>query len=77
MSTAELEKRLRSVEREVAALKSKIAPDPNGPNAWVEMIAGSFSGPDDTRAFDQAMRYGRQWRNAQRPKSRKRKASAK
>jgi hypothetical protein len=77
MSTIEIEKRLTTIEREIAELKSRISIPPTSPNNWIEQIAGTFSSPQDKIAFDEAMRYGRKWRNAQRPKPRKRKAAKK
>jgi hypothetical protein len=77
MSAIELEKRLSAIEREIAELKSRISVPSASPNHWVEKIAGTFSSPSDKLAFDEAMRYGRQWRNAQRPKPHKRKVSGK
>jgi len=77
MTTTEIEERLTSVEQELAELKSRITIPRGSPNHWIENIAGTFSSPSDRIAFDEAMRCGRQWRKAQRPKSTKRKASKK
>lgn len=76
MSTTEFEKRLTSIERDLAELKSRVITTEN-PNHWVEKIASTFASPADKAAFDEAMRYGRKWRNEQRSKSRKGKASKK
>jgi hypothetical protein len=73
MSTAELEKRLTALEREVAELRAIMVIPPTSPNHWIEKIAGRFSNPKDKAAFDEAMRYGREWRESQRPKPRQRK----
>lgn len=76
MSTAELEKRVTALERAVADLQStprRVSPIP--PKQWLQQITGTFSSPQDRAALEEAMRYGRQWREAQRPKSNRRKAS--
>jgi hypothetical protein len=77
MTTTEIEKRLLSVERELAELKSRVMIPASSPNHWLEKIAGTFSSAQDKAAFEQAMRYGREWRTAQRTRPRKRKASGK
>jgi hypothetical protein len=75
MSTAELEKRLTALEREVAELRAIMIIPPTSPNHWIEKIAGKYSSPEDRAAFDEAMRLGREWRESQRPKPRHRKAA--
>jgi len=77
MTTIELEKRLTAVEEEIAALKTRGVIPPASPNHWVEKMAGTFSRPGARAAFDEAMRLGRQWREAQRPRAGKRKAGGK
>jgi hypothetical protein len=77
MTIAELEKRLTTVERELAELKSRVKIPTDSPNHWVEEIAGTFSDPESRAIFDEAMRLGREWRNSQRPKPRKAKRSRK
>jgi len=72
MTTVEMEKRLTAVERELAELRSRVMIPATSPNHWVEKMAGTFSSPNARAAFDEAMRYGRKWRESQRPKSRKR-----
>jgi hypothetical protein len=72
MTTTELENRLAAIEQELTLLKARISIPPASRNHWIEKIAGTFSSPDARTAFDEAMRYGRQWRAAQRPKPRKR-----
>jgi hypothetical protein len=69
MTTAEIERRLTRIEEEMAELKARVRSAPAGPNQWIEKIAGTFSSPDDKAAFDEAMRYGRQWREAENRKS--------
>jgi hypothetical protein len=65
MSTAQLERRLQAVEAELARLNARLAAS-NGPHVddWRSTI-GSFAG-DPYHA--EAMRLGRQYREAQRPK---------
>ena len=77
MTTTEIERRLTLIEGDMAELKARVLNAPSGPNQWIEKIAGTFSSPDDKAAFDEAMRYGRAWRNAQRPKARKRRTAKK
>jgi hypothetical protein len=77
MTASELENRLASIEQDLALLKSRVLIPPTSPNHWIEAIAGAFSSPEDRAAFDEAMRYGRQWRNAERPKPRKRRVAKK
>lgn len=77
MTTAEIEDRLTAVERELALLKAQISIPVTSPNHWIEKIAGKYSSPDDQKAFDEAMEYGRQWRKAQGPRLRKRRKISK
>ena len=71
MTSAQIESRLIAREREVARLKAQIALAPNRGNNWVEAVAGTFA---NDSVFDDAMRLGRQWRQAQRPRSRRSKS---
>jgi hypothetical protein len=70
MSLAQIETRLAALEAMVLQLQtsrnSDAAPVTN--KAWLEEIWGSFSGD---AAFEEAMRYGREWREAQRPGARR------
>jgi hypothetical protein len=77
MSTPDLENRMTTLEQELASLKASLFALPATNNHWIEKIAGTFSSPDARAGFDEAMAYGRQWRNAQRNKPRKRRASKK
>lgn len=70
MTLDQMERRLTRIEKEMAELKARIMIPPASPNQWVEKIAGVFSSPDARAAFDEAMRYGRAWRKAQRPQPR-------
>jgi hypothetical protein len=71
MTTAEIEKRLTAVEKELAELRARIKQSVGGPHAWVERIAGSFSAPEDQAAYTEALRLGRLQDKRPRPKSRK------
>ena len=75
MSTTEIEKRLASLEHEVATLKATRHQLPKlRPIDVLESIHGTF---EDDEAFRQAARFGRTWRNSQRPSARKSKAKRK
>ena len=55
-----MEKRLRALEEEVADLKRRLdmlAP----PGNWLERVVGSM---DNNPAFEDAMRYGREYRQS-------------
>ena len=64
MATVEIEERLARLEAEVAQLKVKVSQDIDKPVPWWQQISGVFK---DDPAFDEAMRLGREWREAQRP----------
>lgn len=66
MATApSLEERLAAVEAAVAELRERI-PGPERPIApdWLDRIIGSFK---DEPAFDEVIRYGCEFREADRP----------
>jgi hypothetical protein len=65
MATVPLKQRVEMLEAEVARLKAKIADGPATNKPWWDQIWGAFAG--DT-AFQEAMRLGRQYRQAQRQK---------
>jgi hypothetical protein len=75
MTMIQMEKRRTQMEQEMAELKARVMIPATSPNHWVEKIAGTFSSPDARAAFDEAMRYGRAWRKAQRPAARQSKVS--
>jgi len=63
MAVRELELRVATLEQEMARLKSK------ADSGWWEKIAGTF---DDDPTYEEAMALGRAYRQAQRPKPKKR-----
>jgi hypothetical protein len=65
MSTAEIERRLRAVEGELARLKAEMKRGAKPPKKGWRNIVGSFAG-DPLHA--EAAKLGRQYREAQRPK---------
>ena len=66
MATVPLKQRVEALESEVARLKAKLENGPMSSKPWWEQIWGSFAGDP---AFHEAMRLGRQYREAQRAKS--------
>ena len=66
MATVPLKQRVEALESEVARLKAKLEDGPVSSKPWWDQIWGSFAGDP---AFQEAMRLGRQYREAQRPKS--------
>jgi hypothetical protein len=64
MTTTELELRVAALEKKVESLATPVAPSTN--KDWVLKMWGSFSHDPD---FERAMRYGRQWRDAENRKS--------
>ena len=65
MTPEAMEERLTAVEREVAQLKQQAQNTaPPAPLPWWEKIAGTFA---QSEHYDEAMRLGREYREAQRP----------
>lgn len=60
----ELERRVATLEAEVERLKARLD-EPPAVAPWWERISGAFA---DDPAFEEAMRLGRKYREAQRPK---------
>ena len=63
VTTATVEERLEHVEQEIAQLRSHfrtLQPHPN----WLIAMAGVFN---DDSEFDEIVRLGREWRDADRP----------
>jgi hypothetical protein len=67
MSLKSLEKRIESLEFEVAKLKRRIQ-QPKDQQPWWKKVYGAFRGDP---AFLEAMALGRKWRESGRPKRRK------
>jgi hypothetical protein len=75
MSTHKIERRLTAIEREIARLKDERRPTTKAhPIHSLEKIHGTF---ENDEAFREATRLGRDWRQSQRPYSRKSKAKRK
>jgi hypothetical protein len=65
MTLSSLEKRVQSLETEVADLKLQLANSSTRQEPWWKKIDGIFSGDP---AFLEAMELGRKWRESGRPK---------
>ena len=64
MTNNEIEKRIAVLEAEVASLKSKVEKKGDKNEIpWYEKTAGTFA---DDPIYDEAMRLGREYREAQR-----------
>jgi hypothetical protein len=59
----EFERRLAAVEQAVADLQRRLAKVPD-PDNWLDRVIGSIS---DVEAFDEALKYGREFRYSDRP----------
>jgi hypothetical protein len=58
-----LEERLTSLEREMAQVKERLAAQNTQPaNPWLDHVYGAFK---DDPLFEEAVRYGREWRESQ------------
>ncbi len=69
MSVAELERRVRALEDEVARLRKRLRGGDTDLRPWWQRIWGTFAGDP---AFEEAMRLGREYRESLRPKPRRR-----
>lgn len=69
MSRASLEKRVETLENELAQLKRSLNTDTR---PWWEKVWGTFA---NDPAFKQAMKYGREYRESLRPPPLKKKKS--
>jgi hypothetical protein len=58
-----IEKRLDNVERELAALKGMLESLKPGPN-WISSMSGTFK---DDPEFDEVLRLGKEFRDAEQP----------
>jgi hypothetical protein len=64
MPSRTLEERLTVVEEELAQLKKRLEPDAAPrTNPWLDQVFGVFQ---DDPLFEEAVRYGRAWRESQR-----------
>ncbi len=72
MSVAELEKRVRALEEEVARLRRRLQGRDHDDRPWWEKVWGSFASDP---AFEEAMRLGRQYRKSLKPKRHRRSRS--
>lgn len=71
----EIEQRLTAIEAELAALRANsFSSPPKHPVHLLEKLHGTF---ENDQAFKEAVRLGRQWRTADRPKRRVPKAKRK
>ena len=64
MTTMNLEKRVAAIEKKLDSLT--VSPGRSTNKDWVLKMWGSFANDPD---FEKAMRYGRQWRDAENRKS--------
>ena len=64
-----LEQRLAVLEAEVASLKKEKTHAPQPTRPWWEEWFGAF---ENDPYFEEAMKYGRKWRESTRPKPKKR-----
>lgn len=74
MTKAELEQRLRTMERELAQIKERIGalPAPSAP--WWHKIWGRFA---DDESFPLAVKLGREYRESLRPRPKRKKRNGK
>jgi hypothetical protein len=59
----DFERRLTAVEQAVAEIQRRLANVPD-PTNWLDKVIGSIS---DVEAFDEALKYGREFRYSDRP----------
>ncbi len=63
-----LEERVKALEEEIARLKARIETTDRSEDPWKRDVDGAFA---NDPAFVEAMRLGRAYREAQKPKARK------
>lgn len=68
MAAVRLKDRVAALEAAVAQLKAKVEAGEKPTEPWWDRIAGTFA---NDPAYEEAMRLGREWREAFRPKPRK------
>jgi hypothetical protein len=69
MATGSLEDRVRALENEMALLKARLEPMKRTSADWLDKIYGSFA---NDPIYEEAMRLGREYRESQRPKPKRR-----
>ena len=74
MTTTELDKRVTTIERELASLKAGRTAGKVHPIHAIERIHGTF---ENDQAFQEAMQFGRMWRKSERGNVRAAKAGRK
>lgn len=63
MAAPTLEERLSALEREMTQVKARLAAQTaRQPNPWLDQVYGAFK---DDPLFEEAVRYGREWRESQ------------
>ncbi len=65
------ERRIAILESEVAKLRQELRSSTGNKKDWIDVIYGSFANDPD---YDKAMELGRKYREAQRPKTTRKKA---
>lgn len=70
MKTTDLEERISALEVELTRLKARVEGKTIEGNVWLDKVWGSFANDPD---FEEAMRLGREYREAQQPKNRPKK----
>ncbi len=57
------EERLSALERDMAQVKERLEPEnAQQQNPWLDLVFGAFK---DDPLFEEAVRYGREWRESQ------------
>jgi hypothetical protein len=70
MTEAQREQGIQALQEQAARLKA-MAEAIQGPQGWHKIIGSHADAPE---AYEEAMRYGREWRESFRPKPRRRRA---
>ena len=72
MATVKLADSVAMLEAEAARLKAELRELKPPKKSWTDEIAGTFA---NDPYYEEAMRLGREWRESQRPKPRKKRRS--
>jgi hypothetical protein len=59
----DVERRLAAIEQAVAEIQRRLAKMPD-PDNWLDRVIGSVT---DVEAFEEALKYGREFRDSDRP----------